>query len=323
MNGSKAGVLVKEGLQTSKKYVDYILPFVVASQSSGVLFKSDGFCKIAGQEREVLDFIVDNVSSGKTGVWRKCGARVVCSKIATTIDNETLYFAYIDNSIVRREDNLSKIEKCRHDIKEPLRNVANFLQLIKMQSSDDSEKDEKNYINFALKGLSTLCNFVDGLLLVDDGKFVDINLQLIISDIKQLLKSQIDEKRCEISIENGILINGIYPDILRFFKNLIENSMKHADANPLLISIDLICKNKNEIKILFHDNGSIPMPCKSRVIIENALTSQISDRVCCSGLGICAQIIRKHGGSLRLLNGEVGCAYEMVFPNCCRSRYGN
>jgi K+-sensing histidine kinase KdpD len=322
VEASNVDVLVKEGLQTSEKYVDYVLPFVIASSSSGVLFESGGFCKVVERRKEVLDFIIDNVSSGKTGIWQMYGAKIICSKIATTVNNEMLYFAYIDDSFVKREDNISKIEKCRHDIKEPLRNVANFLQLIKMQSSSGAKNEEKSYIDFALNGLNTLCNFVDGLLLVDDDKFVSIDLQSVVSDIKQLLKIQIDARRCEIFVESGIVINGIYPDILRFLKNLIENSLKHAIADPLFISINLICRNNNEIKILFRDNGNIAVQCENKMLIESTMVPHIASK-CCSGLGICAQIIRKHCGSLRLLNDEVGCTYEIVFPICCGNRYGN
>ncbi|MDR2667411.1 MAG: hypothetical protein LBB34_04880 [Holosporales bacterium] len=322
MGTSSVEVLVRESLQTSEKYVDYVLPFVIVSSSSGVLFESSGFCKIIGRREEVLNFIIDNVSLGKTGVWQKLGTRIICSKIAATIDNEMLYFAYIDNSIIKREDNISKIEKCRHDIKEPLRNVANFLQLIKIQSSNNAEKEGKNYIDFALKGLSTLCNFVDGLLLVDDEKSVSIDLQSVVNDIKQLLKNQIDARRCEIFVENGIIISGISSDVLRFFKNLIENSLKHAIADPLFININLICKSNDGVKILFRDNGNIAAQRKNKMLIESRVAPHITSE-CCSGLGICIQIIKKHGGSLRLLNDEIGCAYEVVFPNYCGSRHGN
>ena len=52
-----------------------------------------------------------------------------------------------------------------HDLKEPLRMITSFLQLLKKKYEDDLDEDANNYINYAFDGAKRLDLMINDLLI--------------------------------------------------------------------------------------------------------------------------------------------------------------
>jgi light-regulated signal transduction histidine kinase (bacteriophytochrome) len=214
--------------------------------------------------------------------------------------------------VSQRKNSLQQIEKFYHDIQGPLRNISSFLQLIKIQLSSHSTEKTEEYIDFAIKNIEILGNLNRSLVSEKYRQISKINFAKIVDDIRHLLKNQIENLNCKIIFDKNIPeIEGVYFDILRVFKNLVENSLNHANTNNLIIRIGLLSKTKTIFKIIFEDNGE-NLSQGAKIRIKTLLKHE--DKAICSGLSICKEIMNKYSGDVNFLEkANGGCAYELVF----------
>ena len=84
-----------------------------------------------------------------------------------------------------------------HDLKEPLRMITSFLQLLKKKYEDDLDEDANNYINYAFDGAKRLDLMIDDLLEYSrigsqerELKYLNSekNVELVLINLKELLK---------------------------------------------------------------------------------------------------------------------------------------
>jgi signal transduction histidine kinase len=183
--------------------------------------------------------------------------------------------------------------------------------MIKLQLASNCDKDIINYIDFSLENVETLSNWHKKLL----GESINYSnctfrISEMINHIQRLISSQISKRLCVIKCDIDIpILKGEYFEILRVFKNLIENSIKHAKANKLVISISGSKVDDHFARIIFNDNGS-HLSQKDRNKIESTLTKDTKS----IGLEICRDILSNHNGTIKLLKGSKGCSYEIKLP---------
>ena len=96
--------------------------------------------------------------------------------------------------------------------------------------------------------------------------------------------------------------------LVRVFRNLIHNSMKHSGKNgPLIIKI-AIWEEKSRCHICLKDNGvGYPKEALRRL---QSRKKQAEEQI--RGLEIVKKIILAHGGKIRFGNGEDGGGYCMI-----------
>ncbi|MBR1944479.1 MAG: HAMP domain-containing histidine kinase [Alphaproteobacteria bacterium] len=214
------------------------------------------------------------------------------------------------------------LRKYHHDMKEPLRNISSFLQIIKLDLANNDKQPMNNsdllyYINNAINCLSILNDFNNSILNYSENntEMKSQNLNTIITKIICLLSYQMIIRKCHVDVQDDLPpINCSAIDLFRIFKNLIENSIKYAVCNELLIKISCNGKINDNIVLLFEDNGKL-LNRDTKVEIKRTLNEEISDSVIASfGLPIVRELIKKNNGSITLLEEKIGCAYEIKLP---------
>ena len=217
----------------------------------------------------------------------------------------------IDNNMLDR----NFLKKYHHDMREPLRNISNFLQIIKMDLAHEKSKSNNllYYINNAINCLNILDDFNNSILNFSDNfNKKQYNLNLIINKIVCLLSDQIIKRKCIVDIQDDIPLLKCHPiDLFRIFKNLIENAIKYAICEELFVKISLVNKLENNIVLLFEDNGK---ELSSNIVIEikNLLKDNIENSNKNFGLPMVKELITKNNGSIKLLENNIGCAYEIT-----------
>lgn len=154
-----------------------------------------------------------------------------------------------------------------HDIQEPLRSISNFLQLLQKQPHIVNNEESSKYLSYAmnsikkLKGWTSdvLCSFARNQQINENNQ--KIQLPEIIEEIQILLAFQIAKRHCSINIDSKIpSIVSDRASIISIFKNLIENSLNHANTNNANLDINIYqSQNKNSngyTMIIFEDNGN-------------------------------------------------------------------
>ncbi len=146
-----------------------------------------------------------------------------------------------------------------HDLKEPLRMITSFLQLLERRYTDKLDQDANEFIGFAVEGAKRLNEINNDLLefskvtrkKIDCSK-VDINK--VLEQTKMNLKYAIDTENAKI---NYNILPTIYGDeilIELLFRNIISNAIKyHSNETPKIDIMDT--KQLNQHLFAIKDNG--------------------------------------------------------------------
>ena len=146
-----------------------------------------------------------------------------------------------------------------HDLREPLRMVAAFLDLLQKKYVDSLDSKGQTYLNFASDGAKRLSEMLSGLLeyhqsgniVVDE--VVDLNSVLL--EVEQLLNVKIKESKTEITSSKLPIVKGSFVGYQQVFQNLISNSIKFVPKGRTpKISIEVL-EDGQLFTIVFQDNG--------------------------------------------------------------------
>ena len=229
-------------------------------------------------------------------------AIIECESTNITTCNYAIYIAYIESCyfIIVLLQKPQHIEtQIYHDIQEPLRCVANCLQIASFFSIGENEVSK--YISYSLENIMHLKNWTTELL---GRKFSNhINREAfyisdVIDKIKKMLNFQLENGNCIIEMDNIPKIYAVKADIICVFKNLIENSLQYfKNKGKLLISIknNLSKTTNDDICITFYDSGNAQSKCSDSGI----------------GLSLCKEMLIANGGALLCQDNYV---YDIVLP---------
>lgn len=196
-----------------------------------------------------------------------------------------------------------------HDLKEPVRKIKFFNNLLKNETQDLLKEKSKKYFDKLEQSAQRMQNIIEGILAYSTiNKSIQtvekINLNEIIENIKTDLELIIKEK-------GAILITRELPDIEgapilihQLFYNLIQNALKFSkpDQPPrVTIKSSIIKGNGSDfLKIIIKDNGIGLEPVYAERIFNDFERLHSKDEYEGNGLGLslCRKIAKRHNGTI-------------------------
>lgn len=211
-----------------------------------------------------------------------------------------------------------------HDLKEPLRTVKSYTQLLNRSLGNDLNENNEIYMNFILSGTDRMGHLLDDLLEFSrisevNQVFVPVNLNDVILLVVNNLNRIVQETHTSIEVEDNLpLVNGTQSLLVIVMQNLISNAIKfrHVERNPIVKVYHR--QEKDCVVICVEDNGiGIAKDYKEKVFeIFNRLHTR--EKYDGSGIGLttCGKIITSLGGKI-CLESELGKGTTVVFsiPN--------
>lgn len=191
-----------------------------------------------------------------------------------------------------------------HDLKEPLRMVSSYVQLLQKKYKDKLDSDANDYIYYAVDGAKRMNELIEGLLdysrvLTKEMIFEEVDLKKIIDEVLINLKFKIEEKKAIIKIKSDLpIIKANKINIMRVFQNLIENGLKFCKDKPIL---EIFSEKKDNYYLFgIKDNGiGINNENRDRIFeIFQRLHSRNEYEGAGIGLSICKKIIERHNGKI-------------------------
>ena len=146
-----------------------------------------------------------------------------------------------------------------HDLREPLRMITSFLQLLERRYADKLDHDANEFINFAVEGAKRLDNMINDLLEYSkitnkEKEFVPLKLENVLEEALMNLVVQIEESKAVITYDPLPTVNGDEKLLVMLFQNIIANAIKYRRNE--IPKIHISSKKEDEKYIIsIKDNG--------------------------------------------------------------------
>ena len=181
-------------------------------------------------------------------------------------------FNHMQKYILREQEKNQKYEKARtdmiagisHDLRTPLTAVKGTLKGLNDGIAETPEQ-QKKFLETALRRTGDMEALLDQLFYLSKLETGNVPVFLKVIDISAFVRDYAESKEglaelyhVEINVETGGIAVHVCADpdqLQRIFDNLLENSRKYANADPLKIRITL-SREKRGVCICFSDNGT-------------------------------------------------------------------
>ncbi len=180
---------------------------------------------------------------------------------------DKLYNETLESRVAERTHELEKSNEelgrfayvASHDLKEPIRNIKSFTQLLKSKLNAGTPLNEVgDYFEIVEKSTDQMHYLVNGILdytkLGEQVENEDVDLNDILEKVKLNLHFLLSEKESKITASNLPTLHCNSIQIFQVFKNLIENSIKYNDSKICEVNISSTIES-DFVKLTFSDNG--------------------------------------------------------------------
>lgn len=212
-----------------------------------------------------------------------------------------------------------------HDLREPLRKISSFGNLLMDSLKDNLEEDDRENLGFMIDGANRMMKMIEGLLQYSrvntkDAELEHIDLNKVIEEFKEVeLAKLIEETQTTIEVPQELpIIQGVSAHIRQLMQNLICNGIKyHEEGKTPHITVRAIPIDEYEYKIEVHDNGiGIDKKYLSDIFkMFKRLHARTTYEGTGIGLSICRKIVEKHNGKIGVSStpGE-GSTFWFILP---------
>jgi signal transduction histidine kinase len=190
-----------------------------------------------------------------------------------------------------------------HDLQEPLRMIASYLQLIEKRYKGKLDKDADEFIAFAVDGALRLQEMIIGLLNYSRVgtkviSFQEVNTSEVLATAILNLKTSIEDSGARVTADRLPVVKADAGQLTQIFQNLISNSLKFRSKEIPRIHISAEKKGEEWVYSV-QDNGiGISPEYRDRIFkIFQRLHGRESPGIGI-GLSLCRRIIEKHGGRI-------------------------
>jgi PAS domain S-box-containing protein len=148
-----------------------------------------------------------------------------------------------NRELVRSNEELAQFAYvASHDLKEPLRMVSSYCDLIAARYADKLDENGQKFIHYATDGAKRMQTLIDDLLLYSrigrgGEEEVEIELNGVIDDVRDLFSETLREAEAIVNVANLPTVSGYRPELVRLFQNLIGNAIKFRSDIPLIIDV--------------------------------------------------------------------------------------
>ena len=194
-----------------------------------------------------------------------------------------------------------------HDLKEPLRMITGYVQLLQRKYKNKLDTVANEYIQYAVEGAERSNKLIDDLLqyssISNKQRLEDVDTQKIVETVQKNLQLYIKERKAVVELTNLPVVQANGTQLLHVFQNLIANALKFNKSDKPTVKIHA---EEHDEKFMFFvtDNGiGIEEEYKDKIfLIFQRLHSRADYSGTGVGLAVCKKIIERHGGKIDFLS---------------------
>lgn len=208
-----------------------------------------------------------------------------------------------------------------HDLQEPLRVVASYLQLLERKSGGQLDPDGKRYLERAIRGSRRMHTLIQDLLAysrvgTQGGAFRSVRVEEPLREALANLQVAVEESGA--TVEHGPLpeVTADATQLTLLFQNLLGNALKFRGEAPPVVRVEATLRH-GEWQFSVRDNGiGIPPEFHERVFrVFQRLHTREEYPGNGIGLSICRRIVERHGGRIWVEAAEKeGTVFHFTLP---------
>ena len=223
-----------------------------------------------------------------------------------------------------------------HDLQEPLRKLRTFSNMLQIKEKGRLSDEGNELLDRMQSFGARMQRLIEDLLTFSrmvskEAEMVPINLDKLITDIKNGLPDTQKGKNIFIHFSDLPVVNGYESQLVQLFQNLISNSIKYSKAGED-VKIDISASGINgslpanvsekDKKVIFHkvtltDNGiGFDNQYSEKIFnIFQRLHGKTEYEGTGIGLAICKRVVENHGGYIEALSHPgVGTTINVYLP---------
>jgi light-regulated signal transduction histidine kinase (bacteriophytochrome) len=194
-----------------------------------------------------------------------------------------------------------------HDLKEPLRMIRSFMELLEKKYGPQLDEKANGYIHYAVDGARRMTDSLNALLeysrigrIYDQQENVDMNS--ILDEVKKTLQADIEKMNAQITASNLPEIAAVPVSMKILLQNLISNALKYQNKEFSVPPSITITHSEDQEQWTFSvkDNGIGIEPKYRDQIFE--MFKRLHGRQDYEGNGIglalCKKVVEQHDGNI-------------------------
>lgn len=205
-----------------------------------------------------------------------------------------------------------------HDLQEPLRMVASYVQLLSQRYKGKLDTDADDFINFAVDGANRMQRMIQDLLaysrLSTRGKSLELtDCEAVLNQVIDNLKLAIEESSTVITHDALPVVPADDSQLSQLLQNLIGNAIKFRSEVPPGIHVSAVERGSDWL-FSVRDNGIGIDPRYHERIFVLFQRLHRRDQYPGTGIGlaICRRIVERHGGKI-WIDSELGKGSTFYF----------
>jgi len=210
-----------------------------------------------------------------------------------------------------------------HDLQEPLRMVASYVQLLSRRYKGKLDADADEFINYAVEGASRMRQLINDLLsysrIGTQGKpLIPTDCNAVVDRVLQNLQFAIEDHQATVTVDPLPMVLGDAVQLEQLFQNLIGNAMKfHSSELPTVHITAVKCDNMWEFCVQDNGIGIDPQYADRIFVIFQRLQTREQYPGTGFGLSVCKKIVERHGGHIGVESEHgKGSTFRFTLSGC-------
>jgi signal transduction histidine kinase len=215
-----------------------------------------------------------------------------------------------------------------HDLKEPLRMVASYTQLLARRYKGKLDADADEFIRYAVDGANRMQWLINDLLAysrvsVQDKAFEEVDCNGVLDEVLSNLQMAVEESLAVVTRDSLPRVMADRVQLGQLFQNLIGNAIKFHGKEPPRVYVS-VERRPNEWLFSIRDNGvGLDPEYAERIFV---IFQRLHDRNEYPGpgigLAICKKIVERHGGRIWVESqAGQGATFYFTLPIIGQSRH--
>jgi PAS domain S-box-containing protein len=207
-----------------------------------------------------------------------------------------------------------------HDLREPLRSIIGYSQLLERRYGDILDSDGREYLEHLVNSTKSMNSLISDLLLfsrvnTDSINYRTVMMNEVIYQVKENLRGMIDESNADIQWHD--MPTSIVADksrIIQLFQNLISNAIKFhtAGESPRIQVQYRDAENAYEFEVKDNGIGIEPQYQEKIFHIFHRLHNRSKYEGSGIGLATCKKIVEQHNGTIHVTSAP-GLGSSFIF----------